>query len=59
MTKTAAVVAFVNSVLLVVTAFGLELSQEQQAAIIGVVNALIVLVAALIDPRVPLGKRSD
>lgn len=59
MTKTAAVVAFVNAVLLVVTSFGIELSQEQQAAIIGAVNALIVLLAALFDPSVPFGRTGE
>ena len=43
MTLTAAAVAFINAVLSLVTNFGVSLTDNQKAAITGLVNAGIVL----------------
>ena len=55
MTKSAAIVGAVNAVLALLLAFGFEVSGEQQAAITGIVNALLILGAALLDPKIPFG----
>lgn len=55
MTKSAAIVAFVNATMFLLLAFGLDLSDAQQAAITGIVNAGLVLLAAMFDPKVPFG----
>jgi hypothetical protein len=41
-TLTAAAVAFINAILALVTNFGVDLSDNQKAAITGLVNAAIV-----------------
>ena len=51
MTLTAAVVAFTNAVLQVVTNFGFNLSDTQQASISGLVNAGLVLGAIVLSYR--------
>lgn len=53
MTKTVAIVGAVNSALALLIAFGVDISSEQAAAIVAVVNALAVAVAAYFDPKVP------
>lgn len=55
MTKSAAIVGAVNAALFCLLAFGVSISDAQQAAITGAVNALLVLLAALRDPQVPFG----
>lgn len=55
MTKSAAVVGIVNAALALLLAFGVSLSDDQQVAIIAGVNALLVLIAAWHDPKVPFG----
>jgi hypothetical protein len=56
MTKTAAILGAINAVLALLLAFGFDVTSEQQAAITGIANALLVLGAALFDPKVPFGK---
>lgn len=56
MTKTAAILGVVNAALALLLAFGVDVTQEQQAAITGGVNAALILAAALFDPNVPFGK---
>lgn len=55
MTKTAAILGAVNAALALLLAFGVNVTQEQSAAIIAGVNALLILVAAIKDPAVPFG----
>jgi hypothetical protein len=55
MTKSAAIVAFVNAALALAYAFGWNVSAEQQVAIVAAVNAVLVLIAAWRDPAVPFG----
>lgn len=61
MTKVAAILGAVNAALASVLAFGIDVTQPQQAAITAGVNALLVLVAVLRDPTVPfsLTKKKD
>lgn len=47
MTLTAAIMGFTNSLLSVVTQFGFTLTETQHAAIVGLVNAALVLVFAV------------
>lgn len=56
MTKTAAILALLNSVMFALLAWGVEISDGQQAAVTGFANALLVFVAAMLDPKVPFGK---
>lgn len=55
MTKSASIVAVVNAALAALIAFGVDLSAEQQVALVGVVNAVLILIAAWRDPDVPFG----
>lgn len=55
LTKTAAILGATNAVLALLLAFGFDITNEQQAAITGIANALLVLGAALLDPKVPFG----
>lgn len=50
-----AIVAFVASVLVLAAAFGLDLTGEQTAAILGVVSTLGVLLTPNADPADQLG----
>lgn len=59
MTKTAAIMGLVNAVLYALLAFGVALSDGQQLAITGLANALLVLAAVLLDPKVPFGRYDD
>lgn len=59
MTKSAAIVGFVNSVMYLLLEYGVAISPGQQAAITGCVNALMLLVAVLFDPKVPFGRGTD
>lgn len=52
MTKTAAILAAVNALLALLLAFGVDLSDAQQVALVGGVNAALVLVHAWLDPAV-------
>lgn len=45
----AATLAFINSFLQLIQAFGLHLSQQQDAAVTGVINAAWVLLMALVS----------
>lgn len=56
MTKAAAIIGLTNALLALVIAFGIEVTQAQQAGITGVVNAVLVLTFALIDPKIPWGR---
>lgn len=56
MSKSAAILGVVNAVMALFLAFGLAISDAQQVAITGVVNALLILGAVLLDPKVPFGK---
>lgn len=58
MTKSAALLGVVNGVLALLLAFGVDVSNEQQAAITGIVNAVLVAVVAWRDPAVPFGKQA-
>lgn len=58
MTKTAAILGAVNAALALLLAFGVNISQGQEAAVIAGVNALLVLVSAFLDPSVPFGKKA-
>lgn len=53
--RTAAILGFVNAALALLLAFGVNVTDAQQAAIVGGVNAVLVLWAAWKDPQVPLG----
>lgn len=53
MTKIAAIVAVVNSVLALAIAFGVEITAEQAALVVAVANAGVVAVAAYLDPEIP------
>ena len=55
MTKTAAILTVVNAALALLLAFGVDVSQDQQAAITGIVNAVLLLGAVWFDPKVPFG----
>ena len=55
MTKAAALLGAVNAALALLLAYGVDISEGQQVAITGAVNALIVLVTAWRDPAVPFG----
>lgn len=55
MTKTAAILGVVNAGLALLLAFGVDVSQDQQAAITGGVNAVLILLTAVFDPKVPFG----
>ena len=55
MTKSASIVGFVNSVMFLGLAFGVDISDVQQAAVTGIVNAGLVLGAVLLDPKIPFG----
>jgi hypothetical protein len=55
-TKSAALVGVVNSLMLLAIAFGVPLSNNQQLAIGVAVNATLVAVAAWRDPQVPFGR---
>lgn len=60
MTKSAAILALVNSAMFLLLAFGVEISDSQQLAITGIVNAAMVVVAAFFDPKVPfIGPSAD
>lgn len=56
MTKAAAILGAVNAALVLLVAFGVNVSDAQQVAIVAGVNAVLVLFAALLDPRIPFGK---
>lgn len=53
--RTAAVLGLVNAALALLLAFGVQVSDAQQAAIVGGVNAVLVAWAAYRDPSVPVG----
>ena len=53
--RTAAILGLVNAALALLLAFGVEVTDAQQAAITGGVNAVLVAVAAWKDPSVPVG----
>ncbi len=53
MTKTAAILGVVNAALAALLAFGVSVSNDQQAAIVGGVNALLVAITAFVDPKIP------
>jgi uncharacterized membrane protein len=59
MTKLAAnstiVIALVLAVIALLTAFGVDISQDQQEALIGVVAAVLALVGLWFHPSVPVG----
>ena len=55
MTKSASIIGFVNSVMFLGLAFGIDISDVQQAAVTGIVNAGLILGAVLLDPKVPFG----
>ena len=55
MTKTAAILTVVNAALALLLAFGVDVSQDQQAAITGIVNAVLLLGAVWFDQKVPFG----
>lgn len=57
--RTAAVLGLVNAALALLLAFGVEVTDAQQAAITGGVNAVLVLWAAWRDPAVPVGNTSE
>lgn len=59
MTKTAAILGLVNAIMAAVLAFGVDITAEQQFAIIAVVNAILVFVTAFIDPKIPWGRGKD
>lgn len=49
-TKSAAILGAVNAGMAAVLAFGVNVSDAQQLAITGVVNAVLILIAAWNDP---------
>lgn len=53
MTKTVAIMAVINSALAIIMSFGWEVSDAQQAAVLGGANALLLLIAVIRDPNVP------
>ena len=57
MSKSAAILGVVNAVLALLLAFGIEVSDAQQLAITGIVNAVLVAGAVLLDPAVPFGRQ--
>lgn len=50
-----AILAVINTSLTLLIAFGLELSAEQQSAILATVNSLVVLIVALSHARRSVG----
>jgi hypothetical protein len=59
MTKSAAIVGAVNAVLACLVLLGVfDLSGDQLAGISVAVNAVLVLVAAFLDPKIPFGVKS-
>ena len=59
-TKTAAILGIVNAALALLLALGVNVTQDQQAAITGIVNALLIAGAAFLDPKVPyIGRGSE
>lgn len=59
MTKSAALLGVVNSVLALVLAAGVDISTELQVAITGLVNAVLIAVVAWRDPSVPFGNQGE
>lgn len=57
MTKSAAILGVVNSLLALLLAAGLNIDNELQVAIVGFVNALLILGVAFFDPKVPFGRK--
>ena len=55
---TTLIVGAVNAVIGLLIAFNVALDSSQQAAIVAVVNALLAVAAAFLDPKVPIGKQS-
>jgi hypothetical protein len=53
--KTAAILGVVNAALALLLAFGINVSEAQQAGITGGVNAVLVAAAVFLDPKVPFG----
>lgn len=56
MTKNAAIITAINALGALGLAFGLDVSGEQIAAIGTAVNAVLLLVTALLDPKIPFGR---
>lgn len=54
-----AIVGLVNTIMALLVSFDIALSQGQQASIIGVVNALLIIAAAILDPTVPVGVKEE
>lgn len=60
MSKQAATVALVNAVLALAIAFGVDVSEAAQAAIVTAVNAVFIAVWAWLDPSVPyIGRTTE
>lgn len=57
MTKTAAILGLTNALLALLLAFGVEVTEHQQFAITGLVNAVLVAGVAFIDPKVAWGRQ--
>ncbi len=55
-TKAAAIIGLTNAILACVIAFGITVTQAQQAGITGLVNAVLVCGFALWDPKIPWGR---
>lgn len=51
MTISAAIIGVVNTGLAAVVTFGVNLSNAQTTAIVGVVNAILVLVSLILNPQ--------
>jgi hypothetical protein len=47
--------AFLNAGMFLLLAFGVDISDVQQAAVTGFANAVFVLIASMLDPKIPFG----
>jgi len=50
--RNAAILGIVNAGLAALLAFGIDVSDNQQLAVVGAVNAVLILIAAYRDPSV-------
>jgi uncharacterized membrane protein len=57
-TLTAAIVAFTNAIMFAAINFGLSLSENQRASVVGVVNASLILGALVYDQARGIKKSS-
>lgn len=57
MTKSAAIMGVINALLAALLAFGIALTDTQVVAISAAANAVLILIAAFLDPKIPFGRQ--